>query len=148
METNHLSGYTTEVLERSQIEDSVWNDFIACSPQAAPYGCTWYLDVVWPGWKAIVVSEKGKMLAAMPLKISKKYGISYVFNPPFCQYVGIFFGEIEMRNDALCFALKKRLVKRSNRTEETRKELFCRWTRCSARYWILSLSAGSDIFRS
>ena len=111
MKTNHETGYTTELLERSQIEDAVWNDFIARSPQAAPYGCTWYLDVVWPGWKAIMVSEKGNMLAAMPLKISRKYGISYVFNPPFCQYVGIFFGEIERKHAALTFTLKKRLVK-------------------------------------
>lgn len=111
METNQQSGYKTEVLERGQIEDAVWNEFIARSPQAAPYGCTWYLDVVWPGWKAIVVSKKGQMLAALPIKISKKHGIHYIFNPPFCQYVGIFFGEIEKKNATLKLALKKRLVK-------------------------------------
>lgn len=111
METIQQSGHTTELLERGQIEDTVWNAFIARSPQAAPYGCTWYLDVVWPGWKAIVVMEKGKMLAALPLKISKKHGIHYVFNPPLCQYVGLFFGEIEKKNATLTFALKKRLVK-------------------------------------
>jgi len=111
MQTNHQSGYTTEVLERGQIEDAFWNDFIARSPQAAPYGCTWYLDLVWPGWKAIVVKDKGQMLAALPLKISRKYGVHYVFNPPLCQYVGIFFGEIEKKNATLTFALKKRLVK-------------------------------------
>ncbi len=111
MDTKQQSSYKTEVIERGQIEDAVWNDFIARSPQAAPYGCTWYLDVVWPGWKAIVVSEKGQWLAAMPYKISKKYGIAYVFNPPFCQYVGIFFGQVEKKNATLTFALKKRLVK-------------------------------------
>lgn len=111
METNHPSSYLTEVLERSQIEDAVWNDFIARSPQAAPYGCTWYLDVVWPGWQAITVREKGQLLAVLPLKISKRYGIHYVFNPPFSQYGGIFFGEIERKNATLALTLKKRLVK-------------------------------------
>lgn len=111
METNQQSGYQTEVLERGQIENVVWNDFIAHSPQAAPYGCTWYLDVVWPGWKAVVVSKKGQMLAVMPVKISKKHGVSYIFNPLFCQYVGIFFGAIEKKNTTLTLALKKRLVK-------------------------------------
>lgn len=112
MDTKQQSNYKTEVIERGQIEDAVWNDFIARSPQAAPYGCSWYLDMVWPGWKAIVVSEKGgQWLAVMPLKISKKYGIAYVFNPPFCQYVGIFFGQVEKKNATLTFALKKRLVK-------------------------------------
>ncbi|MCU0345673.1 MAG: GNAT family N-acetyltransferase [Saprospiraceae bacterium] len=111
MEPNTASGYQTQLLERGQIEDAVWNEFIARSPQAAPYGCTWYLDVVWPGWGAIVVTEKGTMLAAMPIKVSKKYGIQYVFNPPFCQYVGIFFGEIAKKNATLSYSLKKRLVK-------------------------------------
>ena len=111
METKQQSGYQTEVLERGQIEDAVWNEFIARSPQAAPYGCTWYLDAVWPGWLAIVVSKKGQVFAAMPLKISKKHGISYIFNPPLCQYVGIFFGEIEKKNTTLTLAFKKRLVK-------------------------------------
>jgi Acetyltransferase (GNAT) domain len=111
MNADQTGGFKTEVLERDQIVDAVWNDFISHSPQAAPYGCTWYLDVVWHGWKAIIVSEKGEWLAVMPLKISRKYGISYVFNPQFCQYVGLFFGEIAKKNATQSFALKKKLVK-------------------------------------
>ncbi len=111
MNADQTGGFKTEVLERGQIVDAVWNDFIARSPQSAPYGCTWYLDVVWPNWRAIVVSEKGHWLAVMPLKVSRKYGISYVFNPPFCQYVGLFFGEIAKKNATHSFAIKKKLVK-------------------------------------
>ncbi len=111
MDVKPKSGYITEVLERHQINDEIWNAFIASSPQAAPYGCTWYLDVVWPGWKAIVVTEKDQILAALPFSLSKKHGITYVFNPKFSQYVGLFFGTIEKKNATLTFALKKRLVK-------------------------------------
>lgn len=111
MDAKPKSGYLTEVLERHQINDGIWDAFIASSPQAAPYGCSWYLDVVWPGWKAIVVIEKDQILAALPFSISKKHGINYVFNPKFSQYVGIFFGAIEKKNATLTFALKKRLVK-------------------------------------
>jgi hypothetical protein len=111
MDTKPKTGYTTEILERSQVEDEAWNAFIASSPQAAPYGCTWYLDVVWPGWKAIVVTEKDQILAALPFSLSKKHGITYVFNPKFSQYVGLFFGNVEKKNATLTFALKKRLVK-------------------------------------
>lgn len=111
MYAKQQSGYKTEMIERGQIEDAVWNDFIARSPQAAPYGSTWYLDIVWSGWKAIIVSDKEQWLAVLPFKISKKYGITYLFNPQFCQYVGIFFGQVERKNATLTFALKKRLVK-------------------------------------
>jgi hypothetical protein len=111
MDAKPKSGYITEVLERHQIHDEIWNAFIASSPQAAPYGCTWYLDVVWPGWKAIVVTEKDQILAALPFSISKKHRINYVFNPKFSQYVGLFFGAIEKKNATLTFSLKKRLVK-------------------------------------
>ncbi len=111
MNADQPTGIKAEIMERGQIMDAVWNDFIARSPQAAPYGCAWYLDVVWPGWKAVIVSEKGQWLAVLPLKISRKYGISYVFNPPFCQYVGLFFGEIAKKNATQAFALKKKLVK-------------------------------------
>jgi hypothetical protein len=110
MDANQKSGYKTEVLERSQVDTTAWDAFITASPQAAPYGCAWYLDVVWPSWKAIIVSQNGQILAAMPFRISKKYGIRYVFTPKFCQYVGIFFGNIEKKNDALRFAWKKKLV--------------------------------------
>lgn len=99
------------VLERHQIEDEQWNEFIARSPQAAPYGCTWYLDVVWPGWKAVVFREKERFLAVLPIKVSKKYGLSYVFNPPYCQYVGLFFDPAEKKSPAFDLAYKKRLAK-------------------------------------
>ncbi|MCC6724000.1 MAG: hypothetical protein IT258_05780 [Saprospiraceae bacterium] len=111
MTAEQATSFKAEVLERGQIEDAAWNDFIARSPQAAPYGCAWYLDVVWSSWKAVVVSEKGQWLAVFPFKVSQKYGISYVFNPPFCQYVGLFFGEIAVKNATQEFALKKKVVK-------------------------------------
>jgi hypothetical protein len=111
MTAEQSTNFKAEVLHRSQIEDAVWDGFIAHSPQAAPYGCAWYLDVVWPGWQAVVVTEKGHWLAALPFKVSSKYGISYVFNPPFCQYVGLFFGEMAGKNATQEFTLKKKLVK-------------------------------------
>ncbi|MBK8568300.1 MAG: hypothetical protein IPN76_34585 [Saprospiraceae bacterium] len=111
MTAEQSTSFKAEVLQRHQIEAAGWNAFIAQSPQAAPYGCTWYLDVVWSGWQAVVVSEKGRWLAVMPFKISQKHSISYLFNPPFCQYVGLFFGEMAVKNATQAFALKKKLVK-------------------------------------
>lgn len=54
-----------------------------------------------------MVTENGDMLAAMPIENFKKIRDTICFNPPFCQYVGIFFGDIDKRNNTLEFALKK-----------------------------------------
>ncbi|MBI5914250.1 MAG: GNAT family N-acetyltransferase [Bacteroidetes bacterium] len=110
MQPTELSGYAAEVFERHRIDDAIWDGFIARSPQGAPYGLSWYLDVVWPGWQGIAVFHNGKMLAVMPLRISRKYWVSYLFTPRFCQYTGIFFGEVEKKNATQTLALKKRLV--------------------------------------
>lgn len=111
MTADQSTNFKAEILGRHQIEDAVWDGFIARSPQAAPYGCSWYLDVVWPSWQAVVVSEKGQWLAVLPFKVSRKYGISYIFNPSFCQYVGLFWREMNVKNATQEFALKKKLVK-------------------------------------
>jgi hypothetical protein len=105
------SGYITDIVERGLIPVAAWNDFIAQSPQGAPYGYTWYLDAVWPGWKGIIVYHQQTIMAVMPLKVSRKFGISYTFNPPWCQYAGVFFGHFDKRKTEQVLALKKRIVK-------------------------------------
>lgn len=52
-----------------------------------PYALSWYLDVVSPGWEALVL---GNYEAVMPLTFRVKYGVSYIFTPPFVQQLGIF----------------------------------------------------------
>jgi hypothetical protein len=52
-----------------------------------PYALSWYLDVVSPGWEAVVL---GNYEAVMPLTFKVKYGVSYIFTPPFVQQLGIF----------------------------------------------------------
>ncbi len=99
-----------QCLRRDAIHDAEWNTFIANSPQSAAYGCTWYLDAVWPGWQGIVIYYRQQLMAVMPVKVSVKYGISYIFNPPLCQYTGIFFANFKDKKNEREFALKKRLV--------------------------------------
>jgi hypothetical protein len=50
------------------------------------YALSWYLDVVSPGWEALVL---GNYEAVMPLTFKVKYGVSYIFTPPFVQQLGI-----------------------------------------------------------
>lgn len=52
-----------------------------------PYGLSWWLDVVSPGWEALV---KGDYDAVMPLPVKKRYGLRYLVQPRFVQQLGVF----------------------------------------------------------
>ena len=53
----------------------------------------WYLDAVCTEgiWDAVVVEEKGNLVAAMPYFVKKKYGFRYITMPPFVKFMGPFF---------------------------------------------------------
>jgi len=55
------------------------------------YAFSWYLDITCPDWDALV---QGDYYRVMPLPKKTKYGISYVYQPPFTQQLGIFSTKI------------------------------------------------------
>jgi Acetyltransferase (GNAT) domain len=75
---------------RSQIDSTQWDDFIAASPQRILYAYSWYLDTVSPDWKALIVVENDQWQAVMPLPCRKKWGMNVVQQPFFCQLLGVF----------------------------------------------------------
>jgi Acetyltransferase (GNAT) domain len=75
---------------RSQIDSTQWDDFIAASPQRILYAYSWYLDTVSPDWKALIVVENDQWQAVMPLPCRKKWGFNVVQQPFFCQLLGVF----------------------------------------------------------
>lgn len=111
------------LLHRHQIDDDAWNALIDRSPHSTIYAYTWYLDVVSPGWKGFVVDggqwtvasvqgTKGEAihkkkspeyLAVMPLPVRKKWGVVTLQQPLFCQYLGIFSGEVLSAEEASAF---------------------------------------------
>lgn len=66
-----------------------WDKCVAQSPQGLPYTFSFYLDIVAPDWKAIVEEDEHHYLTVMPLTEQKKYGISFLHQPLFCQQLGI-----------------------------------------------------------
>lgn len=78
------------LLPNSQIQYSQWDACVEASPQAIVYALSWYLDVVSPGWKGVVLEEAGRYLAVMPLPEAKKMGIRYLRQPFFTQQLGWF----------------------------------------------------------
>jgi hypothetical protein len=51
------------------------------------YGRSWFLDLISPGWCALADHDYHTV---MPLPSGKKYGIRYLFTPPFMQKSGLF----------------------------------------------------------
>ncbi|TLV02337.1 GNAT family N-acetyltransferase [Dyadobacter luticola] len=78
------------LITRSQICDITWNKLIEHSGQAVVYGFTFYLDLVCESWKALIWPENGDYEIVMPIPVRRKLGIELVYQPLFCQYLGIF----------------------------------------------------------
>lgn len=73
------------------IDKEKWNHCIAHSVNELIYAYSWYLDMVSPGWDAIILDE---YRAVMPLPRSEKYGIKYLVPPLFTQQLGIFSADL------------------------------------------------------
>ena len=73
-------------LEHTEIDKIRWDELIYSSFNGTVYACSWFLDIVAPDWCALV---EGDYEVVMALPTRKKYGISYIFLPAFCQQLGV-----------------------------------------------------------
>lgn len=70
-----------------EIDRTAWDSCVEKSPGVKPYAFTWYLDIMAPGWKALVDDDYD---AVFPVPGFKRYGIQYVATPIFLQRLGVF----------------------------------------------------------
>ena len=77
-------------MTHEQIDKNLWDWCIALAPNGNVYAWSWYLDVVYPGWEALVEIKGGKYVTVMPITNKKKYGINYLCQPFFTQQLGVF----------------------------------------------------------
>ena len=84
-------------LTHNQIDTQRWDECIAQSPDGMVYAWSWYLDVVHPGWEALVEDDYETV---MPLTGGKKYGINYLFQPFFTQKWGV-YGKNVVENEKI-----------------------------------------------
>lgn len=77
-------------LRHAEIDKSRWDNCVASSQNELVYAYSWYLDCVCTGWDALVL---GNYEAVMPLTYGKKYSLTYLYQPFFCQQLGIFSPE-------------------------------------------------------
>ena len=77
-------------LTHDQIDKVRWDDCVAHAVNGNVYAWSWYLDVVHPGWDALVEVSDDNYLDIMPITKKKKYLINYLCQPYFVQQLGVF----------------------------------------------------------
>jgi len=78
------------ILKRNLIDDTKWNLTIQQAANSLPYAYTWYLDALCTKWIGFVV---GDYEFVMPMAVGRKWGLMYVYQPLFCQQLGVFYRE-------------------------------------------------------
>ena len=76
-----------KLLKHNKIDKKRWDDCIKSSFNGNVYALSWYLDIVHLEWDALVENDYERV---MPLTYSKKFGMSYMFQPFFVQQLGVF----------------------------------------------------------
>ena len=74
-------------IKREKLDVKKYDKCIEDSIQSRVYAYSWYLDIVADNWDALVLNDYE---AVMPLPWRKKYGLRYVYQPIFCQQLGVF----------------------------------------------------------
>lgn len=76
-----------QYIEYKNIDFKKWDACIASSFNRLIYGFSWYLDVVCDDWDALILNDYE---GVFPLPKRKKWGIEYIYQPFFCQQLGVF----------------------------------------------------------
>jgi hypothetical protein len=76
-----------EYLKHHEIDREIWDSCIRASGCLKPYPYSWYLDIMAPGWEALVDDDYDSVF---PLPCSSRFGISYVATPVFLQQLGAY----------------------------------------------------------
>src|SRR5688572_19762325 len=85
-----------QYVQRSKVDVSKWNECIRTADNGLVYALAEFLDHTTQNWDALIY---GNYDIIMPLPWKKKFGIRYVYSPPFIQQLGVFGNNLD---PALC----------------------------------------------
>jgi Acetyltransferase (GNAT) domain len=74
-------------ITQKEINRQQWDECISRAANGLIYAHTCYLDAMCQHWDALVLNDYE---AVMPLTFNKKYGIFYLYQPPFTASLGVF----------------------------------------------------------
>ena len=75
-------------LHHEKIDKSLWDDCISDAANGNLYAYSWYLDIVCPGWCALIEDNYEKVF---PLPVSARARYKYIMQPYFTQQLGLFY---------------------------------------------------------
>jgi hypothetical protein len=82
------ASYHIEYVVRKEIDTEKWDACMESASNSLIYGRSWFLDHMAEGqWDGLIIGDYD---AVMPLPWRKKWGIRYLYQPPFTQQLGIF----------------------------------------------------------
>lgn len=73
--------------KNNEIDREQWDNCIKNCPGAKPYSYSWYLDIMAPGWQALVDDDYDSVF---PVPGFMRFGIQYISTPVFLQQLGAF----------------------------------------------------------
>ncbi|MBI1344019.1 MAG: GNAT family N-acetyltransferase [Terrimonas sp.] len=79
-------------LSRHQIDKAKWDRCLSLAENGLLYGYSYYLDHMCKHWSGLVLNDYESV---MPVTWHKKYGIYYLYQPPFCAQLGVFGNHID-----------------------------------------------------
>ena len=73
--------------KNNEIDKEQWDNCIKNTPHTKPYAFSWYLDIMAPGWQALVDDDYDSVF---PVPGFSRFGIQYIATPVFLQQLGAF----------------------------------------------------------
>jgi hypothetical protein len=83
-----------QYLTYEQVDKNKWDTCIDSATNGCVYAYSFYLDRMAKNWDALVLYAGNQYEAVMPLTWNKKYGIDYLYQPPFTANLGVFGKDI------------------------------------------------------
>jgi hypothetical protein len=73
--------------KNNEVDRELWDNCIRNSPGTMPYAYSWYLDIMAPGWQALVDDDYDSVF---PVPGFQRFGIQYIATPVFLQQLGAY----------------------------------------------------------
>lgn len=74
-------------LKHKEIDYEKWNQCVESAVNSRVYATAWFLDRTAVIWDALIYNDYEYV---MPLPVKQKFGIHFLYQPPYCQQLGIF----------------------------------------------------------
>lgn len=75
------------IIDNREIDRQQWDSLVTASQCSDVYAYSWFLDIVAPEWKGIVIDNYRILF---PLPVKTKFGFHYLVQPIFSQQYGIY----------------------------------------------------------